>query len=336
LDSLTHIAIGACLGEAFEGRRLGKKSMVWGILAHSLPDIDFISSTWLSTVDHLLAHRGLTHSLTFVLIATLLLTFLADRIHKTKSIPIFSWIVFFATCLTAHILLDMFNAYGIGLLEPFNQERFSLSIIYVADPFFSISVGIALLGLLFLNNQHKARRYCWMVGLSISLLYLTYCVSNKISIERKMRLALSEQHLDFKRMYITPAPLQNWLWFIIAETESGYFIKYVSVFDSQIPVFENFFPQNNSLSRQLKDQTEFDKLVRFSEHFYTLEQRADTIIFNDLRFGQIVGWYNPKEAFVFHYYLQPTIDNTLVVQRGRFAEWNRETFDAYLERIKGN
>jgi len=336
LDSLTHIAIGACLGEAFAGRRLGKTALAWGIFAHSLPDIDFISSAWLTTVDHLLAHRGITHSLAFVLIATLALTFLAVRIHKKKSMPFFWWITFFATCLTAHILLDMFNAYGIGLLEPFSQKRFSLSIIYVADPFFSIPVGIAMLGLLFLNNQHKARRYCWTIGLSISILYLGYCISNKFYVERKMEVALSKQHLDFKRIYTTPAPLQNWLWFVIAETESGYLVNYFSVFDSRLPVFKNYFPQNDSLSHQVKNQREFEKLTRFSEHFYTLEQRADTLIFNDLRFGQVVGWYNPKEEFAFHYYLQPHVDNTLVVQRGRFAHWNRETFDAYLKRIRGN
>ena len=336
MDSLTHIAIGACLGEAFLGRRLGKKSMAWGIVAHSLPDIDFISSVWLSAIDRLLAHRGITHSLLFVLLASLLLTFLANRIHKIKTIPIFSWLIFFVTCLTAHILLDMFNAYGIGLLEPFSQKRFSLSIIYVADPLFSISVGIALLGLLFLNNQHKARKLCWVFGLGISLFYLSYCITNKINVDRKMELAVTKQHLDFKRIYTTPAPLQNWLWFVIIETDAGYFINYYSVFDSQLPILKNYFPQNDSLSRQLNNRSEIEKLIRFSEHFYTLEQRADTLIFNDLRFGQVVGWYNPKEEFAFHYYLQPPIDNTLVVQRGRFAKWNRETFNVYLKRIKGN
>mgnify|MGYP000549844811 CR=1 FL=1 len=161
-------------------------------------------------------------------------------------------------------------------------------------------------------------------------------IYNKLAIGRKVKLALSEQRQEFKRIYTTPAPLQNWLWFAIVETESGYFVNYLSVFDRQALVFENYFPQNDSLSRQLKNQTEIDKLVRFSEHFYILEQRSDTLIFNDLRFGQVVGWYNPKEEFAFHYYLQPSIDNTLVVQRGRFAKWNRKTFDSYLERIKGN
>jgi inner membrane protein len=59
-------------------------------------------------------------------------------------------------------------------------------------------------------------------------------------------------------------------------------------------------------------------------------------MFNDLRFGQIIGWQNPKEDFAFHYYLHPDIDNTLVVQRGRFAKWNVQVVETLFNRIKGN
>jgi len=37
MDSLTHITLGACLGEAFAGKKIGKKAMLWGILAVSTP-----------------------------------------------------------------------------------------------------------------------------------------------------------------------------------------------------------------------------------------------------------------------------------------------------------
>ena len=47
------------MGEAFAGRTVGRKAMMWGICAQSIPDIDFIASTWLDTPSSLLAHRGL-------------------------------------------------------------------------------------------------------------------------------------------------------------------------------------------------------------------------------------------------------------------------------------
>jgi inner membrane protein len=49
----------------------------------------------------------------------------------------------------------------------------------------------------------------------------------------------------------------------------------------------------------------------------------------------MLGWQNPRAGFVFHYYLYPPLDNTLVLQRGRFANWDLEATKAFVERIKG-
>ena len=86
----------------------------------------------------------------------------------------------------------------------------------------------------------------------------------------------------------------------------------------------------------IKDHEDLHKLIRFSQEFYTVEQWSDTLVFNDLRFGQIIGWHDPKERFVFHYFLQHPNDNTLVVQRGRFAKWDINAAASMVRRIKGN
>jgi inner membrane protein len=78
------------------------------------------------------------------------------------------------------------------------------------------------------------------------------------------------------------------------------------------------------------------KLKRFSQEFCTAEKWGDTLVFNDLRFGQIMGWQNPKGKFVFHYFLKDSADNKLVVQRGRFEGWDKDAFNSLLKRIKGN
>jgi inner membrane protein len=59
-------------------------------------------------------------------------------------------------------------------------------------------------------------------------------------------------------------------------------------------------------------------------------------VFNDLQFGQIAGWQNPTAKFAFHYFLKQPRSNRLVVQRGRFEGWNRETIQSLIKRIKGN
>jgi inner membrane protein len=86
----------------------------------------------------------------------------------------------------------------------------------------------------------------------------------------------------------------------------------------------------------VKNQEEVTDLIRFSDGYYTVEKWNDTIVFNVLRFGQVVGWYDPNEKFAFHYFLDRPGANDLVTQRGRFERWNRQTIRSFINKIKGN
>lgn len=336
MDSLTHIALGACIGEAVLGKKLGKKAMVWGALAQSLPDIDFIASAWLDTDSNLLAHRGFTHSILFACIMAFVLALIAERWHRPHNISLRKWFLFFSLEIGIHIFIDAFNNYGVGWFEPFSHSRISFNAIYVADLFFSIGPGIAFLFLVWLRRHHPKRKFWWRLGIGMSIFYLAYCCINKSRIDRDTRQILAQQHIPYTRYFTTPAPLNNWLWFVVAGNDSGYYIGYRSVFDRKKEIAFEYFPRNDSLLQAVQDREALLKLTRFSKQFYTVEQWNDTLVFNDLRFGQIIGWQSPRERFVFHYYLDHPNDNKLVVQRGRFAKWDRASFRALLRRIKGN
>jgi inner membrane protein len=122
----------------------------------------------------------------------------------------------------------------------------------------------------------------------------------------------------------------------VAGNDSGYHVGYRSVFDSKKQIAFEYFPRNDSLLKTATDRETLQKLIRFSQQFYTVEKWNDTLVFNDLRFGQVVGWQSPREHFAFHYYLNYPKENKLVVQRGRFAKWNRASMQALIRRIKGN
>ncbi len=336
MDSLTHIALGACMGEAFAGKTVGRKAMLWGVLAQSVPDIDFLGALWMDTSSNLLGHRGFTHSILFAAIVTVLLALLAEKWHRPHNISFARWTAFFGAAIFMHIFFDAFNNYGVGWFEPFSHHRISFNSIYVADPFFSIGPGIALLFLGLLKKKHVHRRFWWKFGLVTSFVYLGYCVVNKVIINQKVKQAFSQQHISYKNYFTTPAPLQSWLWFVVASTDSGYYTGYRSVFDKADTMHLEYFNRNEVFLDTFSNKKEVQQLIRFSKGYYTVETNEDTIIFNDLRFGQIAGWENPRERFAFHYYLRPEADNTLVVQRGRFAKWNRESLQSFFQRIKGN
>lgn len=337
MDSLTHIALGACVGEAFFEKGFGKKAMIWGALAQSIPDIDFIASFWMNTSENLLAHRGFTHSILFALIIIPVFALTAERVHRPHDISYRKWFLFFTAEVFLHLFIDGFNNYGVGWLEPFSHQRFSFNAIYVADPFFSIWPGIAFVMLLILNPYHPKRTLWWVVGVILPFVYLAYCGINKLTIDHRVRESFALQHIPHERYFTTPAPLNNWLWFTVAGNDSGYYVGFRSVFDRKQEMDFQFFPRNDSLLEPVKDHEDLQKLIRFSKQFYTVEKWNDTLVFNDLRFGQILGWQNPKERFVFHYFLEhPDKTNKLVVQRGRFAGWNKEAVKNLWNRIRGN
>lgn len=311
--------------------------MLWGALSQSIPDIDFISSFWLNTPESLLAHRGFTHSILFALLIIPIFALTAEKIHRQQNIAFRSWLIFFATEVFIHLFIDGYNNYGVGWFEPFSHVRYSFNAIYVADPFFSVWPGIAFLMLIILDSYSPKRKFWWKFGVFIPFIYLGSCTVNKIKINNDVKEIFAKEHIPHERYFTNPTPLQNWLWYVVAGNDSGYYVGIRSLFDSKKQIDFQYFPRNASLLKHVADTEDLQKLIRFSQGYYTVEKWNDTLVFNDLRFGQIVGWYNPKEKFVFHFFLQHyDNDNKLVVQRGRFAKWNWEVVKALWKRIKGN
>jgi inner membrane protein len=324
------------MGEAFAGKQLGKKAMLWGALAQSVPDIDFVASFWMDTSSNLLAHRGFTHSFLFCALITPLFALLAQYFHKPHNISLQKWMLFFASVIFIHIFLDSFNNYGVGWFEPFNHKRVSFNTIYVADPFFSLWPGLACIAFIYFRKNANYRKKIWRLGLGISALYLLFCLFIKVQINNDVKTILQKQQIKYNRYFTTPAPLQNLLWYVVAGNDSGYYVGFRSILDSRKEIDFQYFPRNESMLIPIKDHADLQRLIRFSQEFYTVENLNDTLLFNDLRFGQIIGWQNPTKKFVFHYYLQHPHDNLLVVQRGRFEGWNWQTAVSLIKRINGN
>ena len=333
MDSLTHIVLGACMGEAIAGKYMDKRALFYGALAQSVPDVDFVAAFFLHGAENVVAHRGITHSVLFGMAATFFLTWLGKNvIHKTP-LPWKNVFLLFAFNIFAHLLIDSFNAYGVALLMPFSNYRYTFNVLYVADPFFSFAPFVAFLFLLFLNKSHR-RRVAWIqTGILVSTFYLCVAILNKQIVNRDVRKSLGQQGKPAP-FFSTPAPFNSLLWFVAAKDSAGYLTAYRSVFDNG-PVAFTYFPRNGQLADTLNNQKDLRLLKDFAQGFYTLEQWGDTTVFNVLRFGQVVGWYNPREHFAFHYYLNYPNENDLVVQRGRFEQWTKKSTAAFFRRMLG-
>ncbi len=336
MDTVTHIVLGACIGEAIAGKQLGKRALFLGAIAQSVPDVDFIGAFFLSTSNNLLAHRGITHSILFSVIATWCLAKLFAWYFRKNKVTTRTWILLFSVNIFTHIFIDSFNAYGTGWFEPFSHRRFSFHTIFVADPLFSLWPFIACIALIYLKVSYAKRKIWWQSAIGLCFAYLAFTNINKLIIDKAVKKVIGEEKLTEENYFTTPSPFNSLLWFVTIKTREGYFAGYHSVFDKDDKMRLQFYPQNDSLLLYVKDTTEAKAILDFAEGFYTLEQWHDTTVLNVLRFGQVVGWYDAKEKFVFHYFLDKPGANKLVTQRGRFERWNEETLESLWWRIKGN
>lgn len=265
MDSVTHIVLGACIGEAMLGKKLGKTAMLYGAIAQSLPDLDVLASLWLDPVSDLLAHRGFTHSILCCVLISPLLGLLAGRFHHTRGISFLRWTLFFLTELFTHIFLDAFNNYGTGWFEPFSHVRICFNAIYVADPLFTLFPLAGAVALLLLRSKSRRRRFWSAMPIVVCAAYLVICLFNKFTVEKAVMRSLSEQHIPHERYFTTPAPLQNLLWMVVAGNDSGYHVGYRSVLDSEEKINFGYFPTNTGYLDTIIHYENVQQLIRFSQ-----------------------------------------------------------------------
>lgn len=85
MDSITQAALGAAMGEAVLGKKMGNRALLIGGVAGTIPDLDVLSRLFLDNeVYGLLYHRGLTHSILFTLLAAPFFGWLAYRYYENR------------------------------------------------------------------------------------------------------------------------------------------------------------------------------------------------------------------------------------------------------------
>jgi inner membrane protein len=173
-----------------------------------------------------------------------------------------------------------------------------------------------------LKSDHQHRLKWARVSIIAASFYLVFAFVNKVRIDNAVDKFIASSDKKYTNYFSTPTLFNNLLWFIVLEQRDGYDVGYRSIFDKSNNIPLTFFPKNDSLLAPVHDHIEVMELKKFSQGFYTIQKLKDTLVFNDLRFGQVNGWQDPHSKFAFHYYLSHPDENDLIVQRGRMAGFN--------------
>jgi inner membrane protein len=114
MDSLSQIVLGAAVGEVVLGRRIGNRAMVWGAVAGTIPDMDVLGKYFLSELDNLAFHRGISHSLLFCVVGALGFGWVTDRLYRS---PHHRWIAT-ATKAAAAVLIGFVVNFITQIVSP--------------------------------------------------------------------------------------------------------------------------------------------------------------------------------------------------------------------------
>jgi inner membrane protein len=306
MDSITQFTLGAAVGEVMLGKRIGRYGALWGGLLGTLPDLDVLVLPFLNEVDGLAFHRGFSHSITFAALAAPTLGWLLYRRFRTRNVPWsrWCWLVFWA--ITTHFLLDCFTVYGTQVFQPFSDYAVSFDSIFIIDPLYTLPLGLGLLGSFFFRQRRALRTVPTYVGLLLSTLYLLFTVVNKHHVETVFRAALQTQGHAYTRLLTVPTAFNNLLWVGLAEDETGYWLGLYSIWDSGGPTRFRRIERNTDLLAPHRNDPAVQRLLWFSNGWYTVSQQEGQLYFSDLRFGRQDGWLTPRNSpFVFHFRLIP-------------------------------
>lgn len=121
MDSLTQITLGAAVGEAVLGKKIGNKAMIWGAIAGTLPDLDVFANLAADEISALAFHRAITHSIFFAVLAPLALGWLTYRLYREG--PRRSWwtqclyccLFLIVACLIGTVVMPIPFAAGVSI-----------------------------------------------------------------------------------------------------------------------------------------------------------------------------------------------------------------------------
>lgn len=332
MDSLTQIVLGAAIGEAVLGKKVGNKAMLYGAIAGTIPDLDILATNFTDTATALSIHRGFTHSIVFSVLFAPICGWIVSRYENYKNFKSWSWLFFWA--FVTHPILDAHTTWGTQLFWPFDV-RLAFKTIFVIDPLYTLPFLMFLILALRQKRTAKKREFYNKMGLWVSSSYLALTFLLKWIAFSQIESALKTQKIDYTQIDTRPSPLNTILWSANVETENAYLLGNYSFFDTKLITFESY-PKNHDLLGDLTKNESIQRMISISEGWYIINKKNEFLYFNDLRFG-LLSLAPKSQDFVFKYRIDiDSLGNVDFVEEPKDKPDGKKLLSNLWIRLKGN
>jgi inner membrane protein len=316
MDTVTQIALGAAVGEATLGRKVGSRAVFWGALCGTLPDFDVFVPLG-DAVRDFTYHRSATHSLLVLAAFSPLMVWLILKVHPQTAPYRRQWLVLVYLVFATHVLLDSFTVYGTQIFWPIDNTPVAWATIFIIDPAYTLPLLIGVTTALVMSRTRvTGHRLNWL-GLALSTCYLAWTVGAKWHVEQVARESLASQGIAYERLLTVPAPFNSVVWRVLAMHPNGYSDGYYSLLDEHRHVAMRTFPSDPQLLTGIEDHWPVRRLRWFTKGFYSVSRIGRKVVITDLRMGveesyvfrfKIAEFGNPHATATFPERLRPKRD----------------------------
>jgi inner membrane protein len=295
MDNITHSFTGAALSKYLHSRtndpdriRHSKRVLFWVMVGcANLPDADVLLGAFMDPITATQQHRGLSHSLLFAPILALLPAAIFYFLTKVKDFKVL-WITS-VIGIYLHILFDLITSYGTQILQPFSDHRYSLDLMFIIDPWFTVPLGILLLmSKIKKDSVYNKLGAVYMAGY-LALLGITHSMN-----------ATNLQHFtksDLTRSACLPQPLNPFAYMGLVRTDQG---------------VERYFFSGQDFD--VRSKRFVDSQNVFTEQ--ALKTKSGQWCFNFSRFPHVVSETLADTTFVRIYDMQFSFDEQLAASLG--------------------
>jgi len=302
MDSLSQATLGAAVGVAVLGNKIGYKAAIIGAIGGTIPDLDVLITPLFTEFQKISIHRGYSHSILFCILGSFPFAYVLSRIKWTKDVSYKRLWLFSFLALFTHVLLDAFTTYGTQLFLPFTDWRVGFDSINIVDPIYTVPLLAGVLGSVFLQRkQSKKWKILNTVGLIISTLYLLFTLANKQYINGVFNEQLKGKNIQSTQLLTVPVGVGNMNWYGVAKNDENLYLGKYSLLENNQIDFHSF-PINNQLLDNL-DKELVNKMKWFAKDFYTVAKEDGKIrIYNmqcDMQGVREFGGYKVPTAFYF-------------------------------------
>ncbi len=286
MDPLTHGLLGASCACALLPIKEKNKTLLAGALAGMAPDLDIFIQSAQNPMLMFLYHRHFSHSLIFIPLGALLVTFfllLFKRFRGDLVLVCLAVLIGYAT----HGLLDACTNYGTLLFWPFSYVRVRWDVLSIIDPFITIPLALGVVA----TVQFNTKKGIGVAFFAVMIMLVLNVLQHHRAIHAIHNEASNKQW-PLTKIEAYPKLASSTAWRGIAQLKQ----RYALIFDIDVPLLK----ATTITLRRIYPLYSAEKLPLFVKDSPTL--------LNDFK---IFNWFSDG-------YLIQNKQNTLSLADGRF------------------